>query len=470
MDSGATAHLCNDVELFREFSGSNRGSLSLANHATTETMGEGTAHFATDTTGVRTEVSLNKTLHVLDLRTNLVSVSKITDRGFELHFRKGEAAILYKEGRLRLRAERIGDLYYVRELTTDASAALSSSGNNRVTLELLHRRMGHANTKDITDAVRNNRVDGVKLMSSQRNLDCDICLHGKMTRTPFPKKSNRKSELLDLVHTDVCGPMTTESIGRARYFVEFVDDHSKWCEVRFLRCKSEVFKATTDYLALAENQKGRTVKCIQSDNGREYTSREFEDYLAPNGAVQPRTEWHGREEEPYLPGRRSMPAGEVGATGHVLGRGREHRELPKKPIAHGELGRPNAVRSVDGEGTERLPPESIRQQGVLPVERARKGEAGTSRARGDFPRVRQRIESVPYLVPEEAESFHMSRREVPGGDESRASSRRCPAGAPPRHRTTPGSRRITTNGHRRRGRHFRLGRRRRGAVNDPRRS
>ncbi|KAJ3659731.1 hypothetical protein Zmor_011405 [Zophobas morio] len=130
-------------------------------------MGEGTAHFATDTTGVRTEVSLNKTLHVPDLRTNLMSVSKITDRGFEVHFRKGEAAILDKEGRLRLRAERIGDLYYVRELTTDASAALSNSGNNRVTLELLHRRMGHANTKDIIDAVRNNRVDGVNELAEK---------------------------------------------------------------------------------------------------------------------------------------------------------------------------------------------------------------------------------------------------------------------------------------------------------------
>ena len=65
-----------------------------------------------------------------------------------------------------------------------------------------------------------------------------------------------------------------------------------------------------------------------------------------------------------------MSSGEVGVAGHVLGRGGEHRKLPAESIAHGEFGRLNAVRSVDGEGTERLPPKSVRQQGVLPGERA----------------------------------------------------------------------------------------------------
>ena len=61
--------------------------------------------------------------------------------------------------------------------------------------------------------------------------------------------------------------------------IEFIDDHSRWSEVRFLRTKSEVFQATKEYIALIENQKGKTVKALQSDKGGEYTSYDFETYL-----------------------------------------------------------------------------------------------------------------------------------------------------------------------------------------------
>jgi len=77
-----------------------------------------------------------------------------------------------------------------------------------------------------------------------------------MCRAPFPKKSTRESCLLDLIHSDICGPMRVASMSGARYFVEFIDDHSRWCEVRFLKTKDEVPKATREYIALVKNQKG----------------------------------------------------------------------------------------------------------------------------------------------------------------------------------------------------------------------
>ena len=113
LDSGATTHLCNDIELFREIDCSRRGVLNLANDSATETTGEGTVLFEASAVDGRPEVSLRSALHVPDLRTNLLSVSKITDRGFEVCFRRKEATICDQNGRLRLRADRVGDLYYV---------------------------------------------------------------------------------------------------------------------------------------------------------------------------------------------------------------------------------------------------------------------------------------------------------------------------------------------------------------------
>ncbi|GJQ83080.1 hypothetical protein Trydic_g20092 [Trypoxylus dichotomus] len=90
----------------------------------------------------------------------------------------------------------------------------------------------------------------------------EICLKGKMARTAFPKRSDRTSELLELIHSDVCGPMGVESYGKAKYFVEFIDEYARWC-----KHKHEVLEVTKEFITLATNQKQRSVRCFQSDNG-----------------------------------------------------------------------------------------------------------------------------------------------------------------------------------------------------------
>jgi Reverse transcriptase (RNA-dependent DNA polymerase)./Integrase core domain. len=77
--------------------------------------------------------------------------------------------------------------------------------------------------------------------------------------------------------------MRIESKGRAKYFITFIDDSSRWCEIRFLKRKSEAFEAFKDFKKLVENQKERKLKCLQSDNGTEYLSKEFDEYLRKHG-------------------------------------------------------------------------------------------------------------------------------------------------------------------------------------------
>jgi IS30 family transposase len=80
----------------------------------------------------------------------------------------------------------------------------------------------------------------------------------------------------------------------AKYFIEFIDDASRWCEVRFLKSKAKTFNATTEYIALVENQKGK-VKCLQLDNCGEYTGKEFDNYLNKRGITRRLTAYNPKQ-------------------------------------------------------------------------------------------------------------------------------------------------------------------------------
>ncbi len=112
---------------------------------------------------------------------------------------------------------------------------------------------------------------------------CHGCVLGKMHRLPFPKGGTRASNVGDLIHSDVCGPMQTMSPGKARYYVLFKDDFSGWCEVKFIQNKSEVLHMLQIFTAAFQTQNKCIVRTIRSDNGGKYVGKEFEEWLAQKG-------------------------------------------------------------------------------------------------------------------------------------------------------------------------------------------
>jgi len=141
--------------------------------------------------------------------------------------------------------------------------------------------MGHLNIRDLLESNQKGTILGMKLgRNSQENFEC---LKGKMTRSPFPKNSEKSTEVLEIIHSDVWGPARTKSIGGAKFFVTFIDDHSRWCTVKLLKGKNEVLSAFKDFKNFAENQTGKKIKFLQSDNGTEYMNNDFNDFLKNNG-------------------------------------------------------------------------------------------------------------------------------------------------------------------------------------------
>ena len=101
----------------------------------------------------------------------------------------------------------------------------------------------------------------------------ESCMMGKQHTKSFTKGvSWRASVLLKLIHTDICGPMKTPSLGSQRYFLIFIDNLSRMTWGYFLNEKSETFVTFKKFKALVEKQKSFSIKTIHSDRGGEYTS------------------------------------------------------------------------------------------------------------------------------------------------------------------------------------------------------
>ena len=85
--------------------------------------------------------------------------------------------------------------------------------------------------------------------------------------------------MLDLVHTDVRGPMLTQAKGGYEYFITFTDDYSRYGYVYLMRRTFEAFEKIKEFRAEVENQLGKYIKAIQSNRGGEYLLGDFKDYL-----------------------------------------------------------------------------------------------------------------------------------------------------------------------------------------------
>ena len=87
---------------------------------------------------------------------------------------------------------------------------------------------------------------------------------------PFKGKGECASGLLDLIHTDVCSPISTHASGGFVYFVTFIDDYSKYRYLYLMKYKSEAFEKFKEFGNEVEKQLRRSIKTLKSDRGGEY--------------------------------------------------------------------------------------------------------------------------------------------------------------------------------------------------------
>ncbi|KAE8706056.1 Detected protein of unknown function [Hibiscus syriacus] len=154
---------------------------------------------------------------------------------------------------------------------------------------LWHLRFGHLNFGGLELLSKKEMVKGLPRINHPDQL-CEGCLAGKQFRKSFPKESEtRAKKPLELIHTDVCGPIKPSSLGNSNCFLLFIDDFSRKTWVYFLKQKSEVFEVFKKFKAVVERESGRKIKAMRSDRGGEFTSKDFQEFCEANGIRRPMT-------------------------------------------------------------------------------------------------------------------------------------------------------------------------------------
>ena len=104
-----------------------------------------------------------------------------------------------------------------------------------------------------------------------------------MGKTSFKSKNYHSKEVLELVHTSLCGPIGIESYSGDNFFILFVDDYSRMMIVMYLKEKLETFQKFKWYLTRVEKETGKKLKCLRSDRGGEFISNEFNEFYNEGG-------------------------------------------------------------------------------------------------------------------------------------------------------------------------------------------
>ncbi len=206
-------------------------------------------------------------------------MSILISKGFKVEFDKDGCKVNNAQG-VVVEARRDRNLYLVNVKVCKDTSHIANSLDEGVML--WHERLGHLNMARLKEL--DPMVDVMNLKEVLLHHVCEGCIKGKHQRTSFPKDgATRASQLLEIVHTDVCGPMRITSHGGVPYFLTFIDNFSRKTHVYFLKAKGEAFEKFKQYKALVENEIGHKIKVLRSNNGGEYVSKKFDAFFTECG-------------------------------------------------------------------------------------------------------------------------------------------------------------------------------------------
>ncbi|TXG67707.1 hypothetical protein EZV62_008982 [Acer yangbiense] len=137
---------------------------------------------------------------------------------------------------------------------------------------LWHRRLAHVSEKGLMELSKQGLLCGDKL---DKLSFCDHCVYGKMIRVKFNVAKHCTQSILDYIHSDLWGPSRHVSMGGYRYFMSIIDDYSRRVWIYFMKTKDETLQKFKDWKVMIENQSGKRVKRLRTDNGLEYCNDDF---------------------------------------------------------------------------------------------------------------------------------------------------------------------------------------------------
>jgi transposase InsO family protein len=223
--------------------------------------------------------ALTDVYYIPELRSSIVSLGQLDEHGAEVLIRNGVLRIRDQDGRLLAKVSRSHNRLYLLDLKVEQPVCLAASCSEEPWL--WHGRFGHLSFDALGRLGK--MVTGLPQIKHTGEL-CDSCLAGKQRRLPFPKATRyRAADPLELVHGDLCGPITPATHGGRRYFLLLVDDCSRYMWLQLLTSKSDAADVIKGFKARAEAESGKKLRVLRTDRGGEFTAVEFATYCAEEG-------------------------------------------------------------------------------------------------------------------------------------------------------------------------------------------
>ncbi|PNY16189.1 putative CC-NBS-LRR resistance protein [Trifolium pratense] len=229
-----------------DFDNSYRDSVKLGDDSRMTVMGKGSVKLL-----INNKVHVISNVYfVLGLKTNLLSIGQLQQK---------QIIVIFKDDMCKIYHENKGLLF---------TTAMS---NNKI----------YVVSATVIDPMQ--MVKGLPEFEEVED-NCVDCLAGKQARDSVPKQSNwRATTRLELVHSDICGPITPQSNGGSRYFMTLTDDFSRKTWIYVLKEKSSAFESFKFFKALVEKESGCAIQCLRTERGGEYTSNAFNDFCSKEG-------------------------------------------------------------------------------------------------------------------------------------------------------------------------------------------
>ncbi|KAL0855319.1 hypothetical protein Bca101_060472 [Brassica carinata] len=241
LDNGASNHMTGNRSYFKNIDETVTGKVRFGDDSRIDIKGKGFILFVTQAGEKKV---LPNVYYIPNLRSNIISLGQATESGCDVRM-KGDYLTLHdRDGNLIVKASRSKNRLY---------KVLMEGGNTKcLQLEVQsdsarwHARLGHIGVDSMKLMIRKEMVLGLPDIEVEKET-CSSCLLGKQTRQSFPQATTFRAEKsLELIHGDLCGPITPTTIAGNRYIFVLVDDQSRYMWTILLKVKSdalEKFKA-----------------------------------------------------------------------------------------------------------------------------------------------------------------------------------------------------------------------------------
>ncbi|KAE8662552.1 hypothetical protein F3Y22_tig00113302pilonHSYRG00055 [Hibiscus syriacus] len=223
------------------------------------------------------QVQLQDVYHVPGMKKNLLSVAQLTSSGHYVLFGPQDVKV-YRDVKITetptMEGRRLESIYVM-----SAESAYVDRTRKNETSDLWHMRLGHVSYSKLSVMVKKSMLKGLPQLDVRTDTVCAGCQYGKAHQLPYDESKFKAKEPLELVHSDVFGSVKQQSISGMRYMVTFIDDFSRYVWVFFMKEKSDTFSKFKEFRNSAEGEVGKKICCLRTDNGGEYRSNEFSQYL-----------------------------------------------------------------------------------------------------------------------------------------------------------------------------------------------